>query len=298
MNLRLASRLRLAFLAIALAAVCAGPAAAEPVKPPERTEQRPKRLEGVDVDEKPGAPVPLDLGFKDEDGQPVTLRDYVDGKVPVIITLNYSRCPMLCGLELPALVEGMKKLAWTPGKEFRILTVSLDPSETPDIAHKSKNRYLSQYGRPGAEPGWHFLTGSEANIRALAGAVGFEYNYNEARNEYAHPASIVFLTPNGKIARYLYGIQYDPKTLRLTLTEASEGKVGTTVDRLVLYCFHYDENEGRYAPVARNIMKLGGAIALVLFGGLLGALWLTEYRKNKKERAHAAPHAPEPQKPT
>lgn len=254
---------------------------AAPVEAPDRTETAPKRLHGVDVEEHPNAQLPLNVSFLDEDGKTVTLADYFDGTVPVIVTLNYSNCPMLCSLVLSGLTDGMKKLAWTPGKQFRVVTISIDPNERPERAQKSKHRYLTQLGRAGAEPGWHFLTGSDANIHAVADAIGFKYNYNEARKEYVHPASIVVATPTAKIARYLYGVEYDPQTLRLSLTEASEGKISSTVDRVLLFCFHYDENEGRYAPVARNIMKLGGAVALILFGGLLGALWLAEHRKKK-----------------
>lgn len=270
-----------ALLIVASQCFAASSAGAAPVRRPDTVDEQPKRLHGVDVNEHPGRAVPLDVGFTDENGKPVTLADYFDGSVPVLLTLNYSNCPMLCGLELDGLTEGLKKLAWSAGKQFRIITISIDPTETPERAHKTKNRFMAQYARPGAEDGWHFLTGSEANIKAVTEAVGFEYSYNEKRKEYAHPASVVFLTPDAKVARYLYGIEYDPQTLRLTLTEASEGKVGTSVDRFILFCFHYDETEGRYAPVARNIMKLGGAVALVLFGALLAALWLAEHRKKK-----------------
>jgi len=258
---------------------------AAPVTRPDRVEAAPKRLEGVDVKEQLGKTLPLDIGFADETGAPVTLADYFDGSVPVILTLNYSDCPMLCSLELNGLVEGLKKVAWTAGKEFRIVTISIDPNEKPERASKTKSRYMTQYRRPGAEPGWHFLTGSEANIRAVTDAVGFYYGYNEKRKEYVHPAAVVLLSPRAKVARYLYGIEYDPRTLRLSLAEASEGKIGTTVDRFVLFCFHYDASEGRYAPFARNMMKLGGAVAVVLFGAFFGALWLAEHRKKKLTQA-------------
>jgi protein SCO1/2 len=204
--------------------------------------------------------------------------------VPIILTLNYSDCPMLCSMQLNGVVQAMKQVDWTAGKEFRVVTVSLDPTETPDRARKTKARYLTQYGRPEATGGWHFLTGSEANIRAVADAIGFRYGYNEKREEWVHPAAISIMTPDAVIARYLYGIEYHPKTLRLSLVEASEGKIGTTVDRLILYCFHYDETEGRYAPVAFNIMRVGGALAVVLLGGFLGALWLNERRRKKQDK--------------
>jgi len=246
----------------------------------ERKEALPRRLLGVDVKEHLSAPVPMDLAFQDETGKPVTLKDYFDGSVPVILTMNYSNCPMLCSLQLTALVEGLKKVDWTIGKEFRIVTVSYDPSETQELAHRTKARYLAQYGRPGSEGGWHFLHGSENNVQAMAKALGITYHYNEARKEYVHPATVILSTPNGKIDRYLYGLEYPEKTLHLSLVESSEGKIGTTVDQLILFCFHYDANEGRYAPVARNIMRAGGGATVFLLAGFLTVL---SKRGNKRK---------------
>jgi protein SCO1/2 len=181
----------------------------------------------------------------------------------------------------------MKNIEFTAGKDFRIVTVVLDPNEKPSEARASKTRYVRQYGRADAESGWHFLTGSEANIRAVADSVGFSYGYNEKRNEYVHPAAIILLTPTGKIARYLYGIDYKPNTLRFSLAETGEGRIGTSVDKLVLYCFHYDETEGRYAPVAMNIMRLGGGLTVVLLGGFLSTYFISESRKKKKASSSA-----------
>ncbi len=269
-------------LAALVVALPAGHAYAQTEPPPRktRTEKLPKRLHGIDVDEKLSSSLPLNLGFTNAEGRPVTLKDYFDGEAPVILTLNYSDCPMLCSMQLNGVVQGMKQLDWSAGKEFRVVTVSINPKETWTRAKKTKSRYLTQYGRPGTEKGWVFLTGSENNVRALADAMGFQYGYNEKRDEWVHPAAILVATPSAKVARYLYGLEYHPKTLRLSLVEASEGKVGSTVDRLLLYCFHYDETEGRYAPVARNIMKVSGAVAVVLLGGFLAALWISD-RKRK-----------------
>ena len=251
----------------------------------ERTDPLPRRLVGVDVKEHLSAPVPMDLGFEDENGKPVTLKDYFDGSVPVILTMNYSNCPMLCSLQLNALVDGLKKVDWTIGKEYRIVTVSFDPTETAELAHRTKARYLAQYGRPGSEGGWHFLHGSESNVQAMAKALGITYHYNEARKEYVHPATVVLTTPNGKIDRYLYGLEYPQKTLHLSLVETSEGKIGTTVDQLILFCFHYDANEGRYAPVARNIMRAGGGATVFLLAGFLTVLSKRDKkRKNESEK--------------
>lgn len=250
----------------------------------ERKDPLPRRLVGIDVKEHLSAPVPMDLLFEDENGKPATLKDYFDGSVPVILTMNYSNCPMLCSLQLSALVDGLKKVDWTIGKEYRIVTVSFDPNETVDLAHRTKARYLAQYGRPGSESGWHFLHGSENNVQAMAKALGITYHYNEARKEYVHPATVVLTTPNGKIDRYLYGLDYPQKTLHLSLVESSEGKIGTTVDQLILFCFHYDANEGRYAPVARNIMRAGGGATVFLLAGFLTVLSKRDKkRKNESE---------------
>jgi protein SCO1/2 len=254
-------------------------AEADPVQAPDHTEEAPKRLKGVDVIEHLGERIPENLAFVDQDGKPVTIGDYLHGGLPVILTFNYSRCPMLCSLQLTAFVEGLKKLDFTAGKQFRIVTVLLDPNETGDSARRFRSRYLAQYNRPGSEPGWNFLIGSDANIRALAKSVGFQYNYNEVRGEYVHPAALTLLSPDGKIVRYLYGLEYPDKTLHLGLVEASEGRVGTSLDRLVLYCFHYDSSEGRYAPVANRIMQVGGAVSLV---GL--AVFLTILIRRDKKR--------------
>jgi protein SCO1 len=249
----------------------------------EHKDPLPKRLIGVDVKEHLDSPVPMNLGFSDENGRPVTLQDYFNGSVPVILTMNYSNCPMLCSLQLTALVEGLKKVDWTVGKEFRMVTVSYDPSETVELAHRTRARYLAQYARPGAENGWHFLHGSENNVKALAKALGISYSYNEARKEYVHPATVILSTPSGKIDRYLYGLDYPEKTLRLSLVESSEGKIGTTIDQLILFCFHYDADEGRYAPIARNIMRAGGGATVCLMAGFLTVLWRRDKKRKKSE---------------
>jgi protein SCO1/2 len=253
-----------------------------------RTERLPKRLEDVGVDERLGGSLPLDLGFTDSSGKPVMLREYFDGKHPVIVTLNYADCPMLCSMILNGLVEAMKQLDWTAGHEYRVVTVSLNPNEGPERARQSQTRYLSQYARTEDRGAWHFLTGSEQNVRVLASALGIRYGYNEKRAEYVHPSVISLASPHGKVARYLYGIEYHPKTLRLSLVEASEGKIGSSIDKLLLYCFHYDSSEGAYAPVAMNIMRLSGGLAVLLLGTFLAFLWRGELRRRKLAENHAA----------
>lgn len=291
-------RVSLLTLGILACGVCAEtrgsirPAYADTVRPDEiksRTERLPTRLEGVDVEEHLGAEVPKALLFTTDRGAHVPYDEVVRGDLPTILTLNYSDCPMLCSLQLNALVAGIKQLGLTLGKDFRMVTVSIDPQESVESLRKTKLKYLAQYGRPeGADAGWTFLHGSDANIRAVARALGFSYNYNEARDEYVHPAALVIATPDGTLSRYLYGLEYHPETLRLSLIEASEGKIGSSIDRLILYCFHYDASEGRYAPVAMNIMRVvGGGFALAL-GILLAVLWRAERRR--KTPAVRKPH--------
>jgi protein SCO1/2 len=275
--------LRLALVAALLSVSGAAQAAPELA---DRMEPLPKQLTGVDVKEELGKTPGLALGFTDEQGRSVMLKDYVDGTVPVIVTFNYSNCPMLCSLQLNGVVEGLKKLSFTAGKEFRIVTISIDPAETAETARRTKARYLAQYGRPEAGAGWHFLHGSENNVRAAAKALGFSYTYVESRQEYAHPAAIALLSPQGMIARYLYGLEYPEQTLRLGLVEASQGKIGSSVDRLLLYCFHYDSSEGRYAPAARNLMRLGGGASVLALAGLVGVL---VHRERKRSRSRGNP---------
>ncbi len=262
----------------------AAPVARSDVK--SRTERLPTRLEGVDVQEHLESPVPAALSFVDDRGESVLYDEIVKGDLPTILTMNYSDCPMLCSLQLNALMASIKQLDLTLGEDYRIVTVSLNPDENPKQARDTKAKYMAQYGRPEApDDGWRFLTGSENNIRAVARALGISYNYNEKRDEYVHPAAFLIATPGGVISRYIYGLEYHPKTVRLSLIEASEGKIGSSIDRLVLYCFHYDATEGRYAPVAMNIMRVSGSAGAIALGGLLAGLWRSESRRKRQAQA-------------
>jgi len=245
-------------------------------------DQIPPQLEEVGVEEHLNAELPLDLKFRDEYGAVVTLGDYFDGAKPVILTLNYYKCPMLCGLQLNGLLDGLMELDWTPGQEFEMVTVSINPLETPALATEKKQNYIKRYGRPSAAKGWHFLTGKEPEIRQLASTLGFGYTYDRKTGEYAHAAALFVNTPDGRVARYLYGIEYPPKRIRLALLEASAGEIGTTIDQLILYCFHYDPSSRRYSPVAMNIMRLGGGATALILGLSLGGYWLREMRRRKK----------------
>jgi protein SCO1/2 len=190
---------------------------------------------------------------------------------------------MLCSLQLNALVDSMRQVDLTLGKDYQVVTVSLDSGESVERAHDTKNRYVSMYGRPEVpQNGWRILTGSDKNVRAVAEAMGFSYGFNEERKEYVHPAAFVIATPAGVISRYIYGLSYHPKTLRLSLIEASQGKIGGSVDRLILYCFQYDATEGHYAPVAMNIMRVSAGTGALALGVLLTGLWRNDNRRKRK----------------
>lgn len=246
-------------------------------------------LDKVGVEEHLDARLPLELEFIDEAGRTVRLGDYFDGARPVILTLNYYRCPMLCGLQLNGVVAGMEEMDWTPGVEFEMVTVSIDPLETPELAQAKKENYLKRYQRPAAARGWHFLTGRQDNIERLAETVGFGYTYDVASGQYAHAAAIFVITPDGRVARYLYGIEYPPKSLKLSLMEASEGTIGSAFDQLIMYCYHYDPASRRYAPVAMNIMRVGGGATALLLGLTLGTWWLRESRRRRRAQGESTP---------
>ena len=246
-------------------------------------DQVPEVLEEVGVTEHLNAKLPLDLEFRDEDGNWVELGSFFDGERPIILTLNYYRCPMLCGLMLNGVVDGLEAMSWTPGAEFEIVTISINPLETPELARAKKQNYLKRLERPAAAKGWHFMTGRELEIKRLAETVGFSYTYDPVSQEYAHAAVIFVCTPDGRVARYLYGIEYPAKRLKLALLEAAEGTIGSTLDQLILYCYHYDPTNRRYTPVAMNIMRLGGGATALILGISLGAFWIRERRRKKKK---------------
>ena len=226
-----------------------------------------------------GAKLPLDLPFLESDGKKVTLRQFFDGKRPVILTLNYSNCPMLCSLQLNGLVNAMRDMPWDLGTQYQIVTLSIDPAESPARAASTKQKYLKLYGRAGSAAGWHFLTGKEADIRKLADTVGFIYKYDSVHNQFFHPAVLILCTPDGRAWRYLGGVTYQPLTLRLSLAETSEGKAGSAFDQVLLYCFHYDEASHRYGPAAFHFMQIIGGITVLVLGGMLLYYWRREVRR-------------------
>ncbi len=246
----------------------------------------PEELKGVDIVEHLNEPLPLDTRFTDDAGNQVVLRDYFRGERPVLLQLGYNKCPMLCNLVLNGAFDGLKGVDWMPGKEFEVLSVSIDPTETAALAKAKKESYLAEFDRPGAGQGVHFLTGSELMSKSVADAVGFQFRRQE-NGDYAHAAVLVLVTPEGRISRYMYGTKFEPADLRMGLLEASEGRIGTTLDRFILWCHIYDADARGYVLQARRVMSIGGAITVLVLAGGLGIFWSAEVRK-KKQSATAA----------
>jgi protein SCO1/2 len=241
----------------------------------------PQDLQEVGITQKLENELPLELKFTDENGRSVRLGDYFHDGRPVLLSLVYYRCPMLCKLVLKGKVDLLRELEWLPGEEFEVVTVTIDPREKPPLARQKKQNVIEALGRPAAAPGWHFLTGDRESIERLTDAIGFGYRYLPDRGEYAHPAALYVVTPEGRMSRYLMGVQHDPRTVRLSLVEASEGRIGTPVDQFLLYCYQYDAEEGRYAPVALRLMRLGGGLVAVVLGAALIILWRREARQRR-----------------
>jgi len=253
-----------------LALSASAPARAQEVKGPEVG-----LLRKVAFAQNLNAQLPLDTPLVDESGRGVKIGDYF-GKKPVILLFVYFECPMLCTLELNGLLRNLKVLSMTAGKEFEVVAVSIDPTETPALARAKKAGYLKRYGRPGAENGWHFLTGTGPDVRRLADTVGFRYVYDPRSKQYAHPAGLVVATPGGRLARYIYGVDFPASNLRWSLLDASAGKVGSPVDRLLLMCFHYDPSTGRYNFAVMTAVRAGGVATVA---GLGAFMLLTGRRK-------------------
>jgi protein SCO1/2 len=246
----------------------ASTAAAQFVDPLQSIGNRPELLKAVGIDQKLNDSIPLDLAFRDEHGNRVELGEYFGSK-PVILTLVYYSCPMLCTQVLNGLNRSLKEIPMEMGRDFRVVTVSIDPTERPILAEAKQVMYAGMYGRPGAAEGWRFLTGSAREIKQLANAVGFRYAYDPDSKQFAHASVIMILTPEGKISRYLYGIQYPQRDLRLGLVEASNGKIGSPVDQILLFCYHYDPHTGKYGLLISRIIQLSGLLTV-----LIGAVFL------------------------
>ncbi len=238
------------------------------------TNATPEVLKGIGITEKLGNTVAIqDLKFQDELGQPVALSKYFQSKRPVVLALVYYACPNLCTLVLNGLVDSLKQMDWHAGKEFEVVAVSIDAREKPELATKKKAAYLRDLGRSGEENGWHFLVGEQEPIAKLADQIGFGYRYNPADGQFAHGAALFVLTPDGKISRILYGIQYRPQDMKLALVEASNGGVGTIMDRFLLFCYSYNPMTRKYSVALSRVMQMGSAGTVVVFGAYLALFW-------------------------
>ena len=244
-------------------------------------ETRPQILRNVVIEQHLDRQLPLDLQFRDEAGRIVRLRDYF-GKRPVVLVLAYYDCPMLCTQVLNGLVAAMRILSFDAGREYEVVTVSFDPRDTPNDARAKKEPYVARYGRAGAAAGWHFLTGEPKSISPLADAVGFRYAWDERIEQFAHASAIYVATPDGRLSRYFYGIEYAPRDLRLALVEASRGKIGTPVDQLLLYCYHYDPAAGRYGAVVMNMVRVAGVAFVLILSSFLALMWRRERRRERR----------------
>ncbi|HZP17455.1 MAG TPA: SCO family protein [Terriglobales bacterium] len=242
----------------------------------------PGSLQGVGIDQKLDERVPLNLTFNDEAGRPVPLSSFFHSKRPVILALVYYRCPMLCSQILSGLESSLKAVSFNPGQDFEVVSVSFDPKDTPETAAAKKQNYLKRYGRANTANGWHFLTGDEANIKALTDAVGYHYKYDPATDQFAHASGIMILTPDGRLSRYFYGVEYAPRDVRLGLVEASANKIGTPVDQILLFCFHYDPVTGKYGALAMNMVRGAGALFVLLGGGVLLIVFRRDLRRYRR----------------
>jgi protein SCO1/2 len=251
----------------------------------QRAEPLPEDLEGVQIEERHGAQLPLDLTFANENGERVELGRYFDEAKPVILVFAYYRCPMLCTYVLNGMIDALRELEWIPGQELEVVVVSIDAREGPELAREKKENYLSYYQRPSAREGFHLLTGEEEEIRELADAAGFHFRYVPEQDQFAHGAAIMIVTPEGKISQVLKGVQFEPQTLRLALIDASGGSIGSVMDRAILYCFQYDAEAGRYTPAVRQLVKIGAVLTM----GVLGAFLLIMWRRDSRRRGRPAP---------
>lgn len=268
----------------------AAPALAQPrgpmsVPPGKAAAEQIPALREVGIDQKLDGAIPLDAAFTDETGRDVTIGEYF-GKRPVVLALVYYECPMLCTQVLTGLSGSLEALAFNPGKEFELVVASIDPGETPALAANAKKTFLRRYGRAGVEANVHFLTGREESIKRLADAVGFRYAYDKAIDQYAHPAAITVLTGEGRVSKYLFGIEFAPRDLRLSLVEAGDGKVGTAIDQVLLFCYHYDPETGKYGFVIMNVVRFGAVLTVVALAGSI-AFALRRERRQRRPAAAA-----------
>lgn len=240
----------------------------------------PAALQNIGIEQKLGEQLPLDTVFKDENGRAVKLGEYFSKERPVVLALVYYECPMLCNEVLNGLTGSLKGISFDAGKEFDVVAISFDAreNEKPELTKNKKAAYVERYGRPGSEKGWHFLTGEQASIDAVTKAAGFKYQWDEKSNQFAHAGGIMIVTPDGKMSRYFYGIDYSPKDVKFGIMESAGSKIGNPAEKLLLYCFHYDPASGKYGLAILNVIRLGGIATLMGLGAMFFVLW----RKNKK----------------
>ncbi len=259
-----------------------------PGEPPPVEPVRPEVLSRAGFDQKLNAQIPLDLEFRDETGRPVKLGDYF-GQKPVLINLAYFNCPMLCTLVINGVVEAARSLSFVPGQDYEILTISFDAREGHELAAAKKASYLKELDRPGAEQGWHFLTGDEASIKALTESVGFRFAWDEKSKEFAHASGIMVATPGGRLSHYLYGVVYPPRDVRLALVEASAGRIGNPVDQLMLFCFHYDPVAGKFSAAVLRLVQVGCLATVLAMGSFLVLMFRREFRQPRSGKAGIQP---------
>ena len=246
-------------------------------------EEKPEAVKGIGIEEKLGERIPADITLVNSKGQSLKMADLYEQDKPILINPGYYECPQLCSLIRTGVFDAAKELNWSPGKDYNIISFSFDSTETSHLADSVKKHYISRFDRKGVDKGWYFLTGSGDEVRRLTEAVGFGFKYDESKDQYAHQSAIVFASPDGKITRYLYGIQYKTQNVKNALYEAADGKIGNTVERIVLSCYQYSPQEDSYVPVAFRIMKLGGIATAVILGGFLSIFWYRERVKKKNQ---------------
>ncbi len=280
---------------LSLAVIC-GPAVGvalgeqnnNPKDVPTPAEQVPAELQGVDMDYKLGAELTRDLVFTDQDGKRVKLAELFDGERPVVLQLGYYKCPMLCGLVFQGMEKVTKETSLVLGEDYQVVTVSIDPAEPPSLARQKRSTITKGLKIAEGETGWHFMVGESHMIERLADEVGFGFKWVRAQQQFAHPAVIIILSPEGKVTRYLSGINYQEQTFRMSLVEASEGKVGSLTDQFLLTCLHYDPSAGTYSMTAMGIMRIGGGLTVVVLAVVIGGFVWREHRRRARTQIHTA----------
>lgn len=262
-------------------------------EPGQPAQAMPRALREIGFDQKLDQPLPLDTPFRDEDGQTVPLSTYF-GKRPAVLAFVYYDCPMLCTQIVNALASSLRTMSLTAGEDFDVVVISFDPRETPELAKRKKVEYLNRYGRPETAAAWHFLTGDQASIQRVTQAAGFRYTWDEETKQFAHPSGIIVTTPDGRLARYLFGIEYGPRDLRLSLVEASAGKIGSPADQLLLFCYHYDPMTGRYGMAIMKVLRVAGVGTVLAIAGFIFVMVRRERRAGPAVGGPPTHFAPRP----